>query len=1032
MQPEGQPAALANLELYSAFVEHTPAAVAMLDRELRYLLMSRRWLTDYAFENSNIVGCEHYTVFPLLLPERAKSPASPSTFSQKLRSSVPPRKASSYPITKAPVIPESLHPLDRWREIFALCLAGESQRSDSDYFIKPDGSRQRVKWEIQPWRTHSGEIGGIMMFTEFLESQCIAQKPSYDSEKGCRLRETATQGIWGTASLSNTLKQLQQEITERQQAQALQQESEERYRSLIAAMAEGIILQDANGIIRTCNAAAERILGVSVEQLMGRTLIDSHGLIVTEDGEPIPREEHPLNLTLRTGQCFTDVIIGIYRPDSTLTWLSLNSQPLFRPNETTPYAAVASFIDITKRKQIGAALRESEERFRATFEQAAVGITHAELDGSFVRVNQKFCDIVGYTREELLERTLQDVTHPDDRSVNQKYWRSLLVGEIETYSLEKRCLRQDGESIWVEITASLVYTLQGNSSAGRTSVLPQYFLCVVQDISARKAAEAALRHSEAKLRQRAQREELLNRLSHQIRRSLDLNTILETAVREIRHLLQIDRCQFAWYQADDRRCYWEVVKEARTLDCPDRTGRYPVDLMGPLHQQLLNLEILRIDDVEAVSEPIFQSFIRSLSCNSVLSLPMQTPSGTIGVINCIHTQEARPWTDWELDLLQAVKAQLLIAIKQAELYAASRRATQEAQEKATQLQQTLRELQRTQAQLIQSEKMSSLGQLVAGVAHEINNPVNFIYGNLIHAQSYFQDLLGLVELYRAAYPKPVRMIQEQIEAIDLDFLITDLSQLQESMKIGAERIREIVRSLRTFSRLDESESKEVDIHSGLESTLMILQNRLKGKPGYPPIPVIKEYGDLPLVECYPGQLNQVFMNLLTNAIDAVEEKSRSQSSEAHSSPGEAVTHPPATITITTGIVVDDKQKDESLFQEERREGEGDMGYSPANCFPSPPHLRSSIHLPRTSPTHVFIRIADNGIGMTKKTQQQLFDPFFTTKAVGKGTGLGLAISYQIIVEKHGGDLRCNSVPGQGAEFVIEIPIKHQQRQNQKN
>jgi len=240
-----------------------------------------------------------------------------------------------------------------------------------------------------------------------------------------------------------------------------------------------------------------------------------------------------------------------------------------------------------------------------------------------------------------------------------------------------------------------------------------------------------------------------------------------------------------------------------------------------------------------------------------------------------------------------------------------------------------------------------------------------------------------------------------------------------------------VRSLRTFSRLDESESKEVDIHSGLESTLMILQNRLKGKPGYPPISVIKEYGDLPLVECYPGQLNQVFMNLLTNAIDAVEEKSRSQSLEAPSSQEEAVTHPPGTITITTGIVVDDKQKDGSLSEEERREGEEDMGYSPTNCFPSPPNLCSSIHLPRISPTHIFIRIADNGIGMTKKTQQQLFDPFFTTKAVGKGTGLGLAISYQIIVEKHGGDLRCNSAPGQGAEFVIEIPIKHQQRQSKK-
>jgi signal transduction histidine kinase len=223
------------------------------------------------------------------------------------------------------------------------------------------------------------------------------------------------------------------------------------------------------------------------------------------------------------------------------------------------------------------------------------------------------------------------------------------------------------------------------------------------------------------------------------------------------------------------------------------------------------------------------------------------------------------------------------------------------------------------------------------------------------------------------------------------------------MKVGAERIREIVRSLRTFSRVDESESKEVDIHSGLESTLMILQNRLKGKPGHPAILVIKEYGDLPLVECYPGQLNQVFMNLLTNAIDALEEKLRIQQSEAIDNPSGASTYPLPTITINTGIV----------------------GWDTL-CSPQPA-LRERLqgtHAGKT--THVFIRIADNGSGMSQKTQQQLFDPFFTTKPVGRGTGLGLAISYQIIVEKHGGQLRYNSALGQGTEFVVEIPIRHQQ------
>jgi PAS domain S-box-containing protein len=976
MQLTDQSVDSANPELLSAFVEYTPAAVVMLDRNLHYLCVSRRWLTDYALENQDLIGRSHYEV--LLLFQREELELTPY---------------ASALISK---------PLKRWQKIYALCLVGEAQRGDSDYFIRADGSLQRVKWEIQPWRTSKGEIGGIMMFTEFLESRSSLKDSGPESEEAyCRVREAATEGIWGSAALTNTIEQLQQEIAERRQAQALLQESEERYRSLIAALVEGIILQESTGIIRTYNAAAERILGLSAQQLMGQAAIDPHWRAVNEDGEPFPDDENPLTVTLQTGQPLTDVLMGIYKPDGTLTWLRINSQPLFRPNETKPYAAVASLIDITRRKEIGVALRESEARFRATFEQAAVGINHASIEGRFVRVNQKFCDITGYTREELLELTFQDVIYPDDRMSEQEQVRLLLTDKIKTANVEKRYLRKDGESIWVQITASLVRTPQGD---------PKYFLSVVQDISIRKAAESGLLDSEAQLREQARREALLNRLSRQIRNSLELSTILETAVQEIQQILQIERCQFAVYRPHDDQPYWEVIKEARNLDLPDRTGCYPANILGSLTQQLLNLKIFQVDDIETASDPVFQQFLRSLGGNSILSLPMQTPSGTIGVFNCIHSSEARPWTDSEVELLQAVKDQLLIAIKQADLYAASRTATEQAQKQATQLQQTLHELQRTQAQLIQVEKMSSLGQLVAGVAHEINNPVNFIYGNLIYSQQYSQDLLGLVQLYRSIYPNPPVVIQERIDAIDLEFLITDLNQLQDSMKVGAERIREIVRSLRTFSRLDESESKAVDIHSGIESTLMILQNRLKAKPGHPAISVIQDYGDLPFVECYPGQLNQVFMNLLTNAIDAVEEKIRSQQSQAMDNQSDTASHFSPTITINTGVVGRDTF--DSLLTPGVHPTQGER-------------LRQT-PTPQGQPTHVFIRIADNGCGMTQETQQQLFDPFFTTKPVGRGTGLGLAISYQIIVEKHGGLLHSNSAQGQGSEFIIEIPLRHNQ------
>ena len=293
-----------------------------------------------------------------------------------------------------------------------------------------------------------------------------------------------------------------------------------------------------------------------------------------------------------------------------------------------------------------------------------------------------------------------------------------------------------------------------------------------------------------------------------------------------------------------------------------------------------------------------------------------------------------------------------------------------AEAQAKKLEKSLRDLQQTQAQLVQAEKMSSLGQLVAGVAHEINNPVNFIYGNLKYAKDYTKYLLELVHLYQDFYTNPVPKIQDYIEEIELDFLLDDLPKLLNSMQVGAERISEIVLSLRNFSRLDEAEMKSVDIHQGLDSTLLILQNRFKNSVEHPGIKVVKNYGNLPLVDCYAGQLNQVFMNIISNAIDALENyNSKRAIAEIHANPNK--------ITITTEVIE-------------------------TKC--------------------VVITIADNGSGMTETVKERLFDPFFTTKPVGKGTGLGLSISYQIIVEKHQGKLGCESLPGRGTEFFIEIPL----------
>ncbi|MGD1951777.1 MAG: ATP-binding protein [Leptolyngbyaceae cyanobacterium] len=286
------------------------------------------------------------------------------------------------------------------------------------------------------------------------------------------------------------------------------------------------------------------------------------------------------------------------------------------------------------------------------------------------------------------------------------------------------------------------------------------------------------------------------------------------------------------------------------------------------------------------------------------------------------------------------------------------------EERTKELSNTLRKLKNTQAQLIQTEKMSSLGQMIAGIAHEINNPISFVQGNIDPLKEYFQDLLDLIKTYQTEYPNPSAAIAKKQEEIDFDFLLKDLDKLLGSMNVGAERVHEIVKSLRNFSRLDEATVKDVDIHEGLDSTLLILNHRLKHD-----VTVVKQYGDLPLVRCYPAQLNQVFTNIIVNALDAMAEDSCDRTSNGSSAPKKK-------LTITTR---------------------------------------------RVKRNRVQIIIRDNGPGIPREVRKKIFDPFFTTKPVGKGTGLGLGICFRI-VQQHHGKIRVGSKPGKGAEFAITLHI----------
>ncbi|MBD1910342.1 MULTISPECIES: GAF domain-containing protein [unclassified Leptolyngbya] len=477
----------------------------------------------------------------------------------------------------------------------------------------------------------------------------------------------------------------------------------------------------------------------------------------------------------------------------------------------------------------------------------------------------------------------------------------------------------------------------------------------------------------------AQREKLVNHITTQTRLSLDVKKILPEAIAQLLEALAVDRCLVHLVESvaeDDERSMdstpsavdsnvfrrkhlFEACREPFPPSITDFDTNGPITRWVIEHRrQVVISDITRDGRIGADNAEYQKAQIKSS-----LVVPVQTSGQLYAILYLNQCNHIRHWSRDDQNLAQAVANQLAISIQQAHLYHQTRQQAHASTAQARHLAQALEDLKRAQAQLIQSEKMSSLGKIVAGVAHELNNPVSFIYGNIPYVERYMTDLLRLVEHYESQGGAEASELQTLEAEIEWHFLRQDLPRLLQSMKDGSARIREIVTSLRNFARLDEASCKVVDIHDGLNSTLAILSNQL-----HPAIAIHRHYSELPLVECFPSALNQVFMNLIINAAEALED---------------AKTGNPC-ITITTTL-----------------------------C---PPRVEGS--------SWVQIRVSDNGCGILPEIQSKIFDPFFTTKEVGRGNGLGLAVSYQTVVQQHQGSLKCESTPGKGSTFIVEIPTNH--------
>ena len=706
------------------------------------------------------------------------------------------------------------------------------------------------------------------------------------------------------------------------------QQSQQLLQLIIENVPQSIFWKDQNSVYLGCNRNFANDAGLeNPEDIIGKTDYDL----------PCTKEEADFSQTydervMKAGVPELHIQKIQLQADGKHSWLDTNKIPL-HDIQGNVIGILGSYEDITERKKIERILFEQEQFLHNIYDgvEHLIFVVNVLENGEFRYAgwNLQTAKATGTSTQNAINKSPQEVFGDvQGTAIHQRYESCIKTGKSITY---EECLNFDGTDTWWLTTINPLKDKQG------------VIYCLVGttfNITSHKQTELTLKQQ--------------TRLST-FRAAINSTLVVNNDLRDIlQHCTQI---MVDYLDAAFARI-WTLNSEENMLELQASAGmythidgahgcvpvgKYKIGLIAQERQPHLTNSVQtdpRVGDKEWAKREGMVAFA---------GYPLMVGDELVGVIAMFSRHE----------LSASILQELSFVANEISLGISRKQAVMEIQQQAEDLKQAFERLQSTQAQLIQTEKMSGLGQMVAGVAHEINNPVNFIHGNLTPANEYIQDLLGLLELYQQYYPDPAEEITEEMTAIELDFLKEDLPRLLYSMKEGTRRIREIILSLRNFSRLDEAEFKEIDIHEGIDSTLMILHHRLKAKSDCPEIQVTKEYNQIPLVECYPSQLNQVLMNILVNAIDVME----------------TITNP--CIHISTQLI--------------------DNNW-------------------------IAIHIKDNGPGIDQETLTKLFDPFFTTKDVGKGTGLGLSISYQIVVDKHGGKLLCESAPGQGTEFMIQLPI----------